>query len=212
LSRPNSSGRHALEGFVRDWLDVAGGRLGLGVTAEITRRREDVLVTLKSDGRGFGQRRPVQIASALQTLLEAAMARQGYREGVEVRLAEESAEGQQESHGLMSAIRAVAAKAAQQGRSFALGPMSVGDRKQVHQALSDLGQVWTQSEGDGIFRRLWIVPRTMVSGRSSHGASQPAASSHGTPAPGEHAHPSQAHGAHPHAKPNGGSESSGETS
>ncbi len=184
---------------MRDWLEVAGGRLGLGVSAEVSRRRDDILVNLKSDGRGFGPRRPVQVASALQTLLEAALSRQGYREGVEVRLADQSPEGLQESHGLMSAVRVVAAKAAQQGRAFALGPMSVGDRKQVHQALSDLGQVWTQSEGEGIFRRLWIVPRGLVSGRSTQHPAGPRAAPQ-TPAPD------------PVGTPDGGSESSGETS
>ena len=132
-------------------------------------------MTLTADGRGFGHRRPVQIASALQTLLEAAVARQGFREGVEVRLG--GAEGEaasEEAHGLMAAVRAAALTAVDRGRAFALGPMSVADRRQVHQALGELGQVWTQSEGDGIFRRLWIVPRKVVAGRAP-AAAEPAA-------------------------------------
>jgi len=61
--------------------------------------------------------------------------------------------------GLVEAAQALARRAVRSGRAFALGPMSVNDRRQVHQALGDMPEVWTQSDGDGIFRRLWIVPR-----------------------------------------------------
>jgi predicted RNA-binding protein Jag len=168
MSRPpHDRSRRGVEAFVRDWLDVAGGRLGLGVRAEISRRRDDLTVTLTADGRGFGPRRTVQVASALQTLLEAAIGREGFREGVEVVLASEPGAAAVEAQGLMAAVRTAAQQAAQRGRPFALGPMSVADRRQIHQALGEIGQVWTQSEGDGIFRRLWVIPRNQVAGRSA---------------------------------------------
>ena len=151
-------GRKGAEAFAREWLDTVASRLHVGLRAEIARGRSDLQVTLLSDGKGFGQRRPVQVASAVQTLLEVALAREGFREGVEVHFASDGTEAG-DSEGLHAAVRAAALNAVQRGKSFAIGPVSVADRRQIHQALGDLGSVWTQSEGDGIFRRLWVVPR-----------------------------------------------------
>jgi hypothetical protein len=67
-----------------------------------------------------------------------------------------------EEAGLNDAARALARTAAQLGRAYALGPMSVQQRRSVHQALGEVPEVWTQSEGDGIQRRLWLVPRQVA--------------------------------------------------
>jgi predicted RNA-binding protein Jag len=154
-----------VETFARDWIEIACGRLGLGLKAEIAHRRDDLRVTLTGDARGFGNRKPVQIASALQTLLQAALVRQGYRDAVDVQMAADVG-SETEAQGMTAAVRAAAVNAASRGRAFALGPMSWTDRRQIHQALNDVPQVWTQSEGDGIFRRLWVVPRSQVAGRA----------------------------------------------
>jgi predicted RNA-binding protein Jag len=151
--------------FTREWLDVAGAKLGLGLRSDIVHKRDSLTVTLTADGRGFGERRPVQVASALQTLLEAALSREGFRESVEVHLAGDAGAAAAEATGLSAAVRAAALTAAKRGRAFALGPMSVVDRRQIHHALGEVPEVWTQSEGDGIFRRLWIVPRSQMPGQ-----------------------------------------------
>jgi hypothetical protein len=96
------------------------------------------------------------LARALETVLAAA------RPGLpkpEIRVAGTLPDEPGRPEGLVEAAQALARRAARQGRAFALGPMSVNDRRQVHQALTDMPEVWTQSDGDGIFRRLWIVPR-----------------------------------------------------
>jgi predicted RNA-binding protein Jag len=162
----HGSTRHGagLETFVRDWLDLASARLDVGMAYELQPMGRALRVTLKAvEGAQFGDRRWVQVASALQTLLETAVSRRGFgSSAIEVQVQEAVTTGES---GLLAAVRQAAEAAVQRGRAFALGPMSVADRRQVHHALSDFPGVWTQSEGDGIFRRLWIIPRQLLPGR-----------------------------------------------
>lgn len=114
-----------------------------------------LLVRPSGAGAGAGVS-AATLAQALETLLTAAAPPgeprvQVRAEGVPVEYDEEA--------GLLEAARALARTAAQLGRAFALGPMSVQQRRAVHQALGEVPEVWTQSEGDGLQRRLWLVPR-----------------------------------------------------
>jgi predicted RNA-binding protein Jag len=163
----NKSGT-PLEVFVREWLEVATTRLGLGFAFELLPMGRSLRVTLKSlEGARFGERRWVQVASAVQTLLETAVVQKGFgHASLEVQIQEAASPDASGELGLVAAVRLAAERAVQGGRAFALGPMSVADRRQVHQALAELPQVWTQSEGEGIFRRLWIIPRQLLPGRS----------------------------------------------
>jgi spoIIIJ-associated protein len=52
----------------------------------------------------------------------------------------------------------LADKAKQTGRPVTLNPMSPRDRRIVHLALQDDGQVSTRSHGDGIYRKMTIHP------------------------------------------------------
>lgn len=106
-------------------------------------------------------RRWTQVANAAQTLVEAALVQAGRPEVVLVSLAEPSGRpsAPREDVGLVGAAKALAELVLRTERPCALGPMSVADRRLVHQALGEVRGVWTQSEGDGIYRRLWILPR-----------------------------------------------------
>lgn len=127
-------------------------------------------------------RRWTQVANAAQTLVEAALAQAGLTEAVLVSLAEPSGRpsAPKEEQGLVAAATALAELVLRTERPCALGPMSVADRRLVHQALGEVRGVWTQSEGDGIFRRLWILPR----GKAAVAPPSPAAEQPGTPAEG----------------------------
>ena len=45
------------------------------------------------------------------------------------------------------------------GKSLLLNPMSAHDRRVIHMALKEQQGISTRSEGDGIYRRLLIVPQ-----------------------------------------------------
>jgi predicted RNA-binding protein Jag len=161
-----------LEPFVSGWVEAAASRLGLGVAFELRRvptgGRELLQVVVTPPATGpLAQRRWAQVAHALQVLLEAALAQRGEADAaVEVQLVDAPVEGRPpplvEDRGLVAAARALAESAVRLGRAFALGPMSVADRRQVHQALGDVPEVWTQSQGEGIHRRLWVVPKSLL--------------------------------------------------
>ncbi len=109
-------------------------------------------------------RRWSKVAEALQSLCEAALVVRGDASGVEV-LLPAIVEGDgglglaDEDEALVQAALRLGRLAATQKRPFALGPMSANERRLVHNALSELAGVRTQSEGEGIYRRLWVLPR-----------------------------------------------------
>jgi hypothetical protein len=109
-------------------------------------------------------RRWSKVAEALQSLCEASLVVRGETAGVEVLLPAivegDAAVGlADEDEALVQAALRLGRLAASQKRSFALGPMSANERRLVHNALSELAGVRTQSEGEGIYRRLWVLPR-----------------------------------------------------
>jgi spoIIIJ-associated protein len=70
---------------------------------------------------------------------------------------------------LTALAQRLAGKVRQTGRVVTLNPMSPRDRRIVHMALQDEGEVATRSQGDGHFRKVLIVPAD----RSRKGSRQP---------------------------------------
>jgi spoIIIJ-associated protein len=60
---------------------------------------------------------------------------------------------------LVDLARRLADKAVKTGRPVPVEPMSAHDRRIVHMALADHGGVSTESEGEGLFRRVVIFPK-----------------------------------------------------
>ncbi len=110
-------------------------------------------------------RRWSKVAEALQSLCEAALLVRGELSSAVEVLLPAVVEGDaavglaDEDEALVQAALRLGRVAAAQKRSFALGPMSANERRLVHNALSELTSVRTQSEGEGIYRRLWVLPR-----------------------------------------------------
>jgi len=61
---------------------------------------------------------------------------------------------------LIDLARRLAEKAVKTGRPVPVEPMSAHDRRIVHMALADHGAVTTESEGEGLFRRVVIFPKS----------------------------------------------------
>jgi len=55
-------------------------------------------------------------------------------------------------------------KAVRSGKIVAVNPMSAHDRRIIHLALKETPGVTTRSEGEGIYRRLLIVPDPTLNG------------------------------------------------
>lgn len=60
---------------------------------------------------------------------------------------------------LVDLAKRLAEKAVKSGRPVPVEPMSAHDRRIVHMALVDDGRVKTESEGEGVFRRVIIHPQ-----------------------------------------------------
>lgn len=90
------------------------------------------LIVNKMVGRQLDISRPVSIDAA------------GYRERRE--------------ESLIELARRLSEKARQSGQVVALNPMSASDRRIIHMTLKEEPGVTTRSEGDGIDRRLLIIP------------------------------------------------------
>ncbi len=164
----------SLETFIRQALGASLWAFGLHGTVEVRFRRGPgrpafAATVAPSSGAGLELKRWRQVAAGLQALADAALALRGGPEvAVEVVLAAPSpapAGGEVEEDGWVTAARQAARRAVALGRAFALGPMTSVERRLVHQALSDLPEAWTQSEGEGLYRRLWVIPRSLVDRR-----------------------------------------------
>ena len=60
---------------------------------------------------------------------------------------------------LGESARQLAERAIAEGRTFKLGPLDPRSRRIVHLTLRDLEGVVTKSEGEGVFRRVCIIPK-----------------------------------------------------
>jgi spoIIIJ-associated protein len=130
----------------------------MGIIAEVRSREEPERIVLDVAGEegGLVIGKKGQTLDALQFLLNKIINRdtegrkpilvdcEGYRERREESLVE-------------LALRLVD-KVKQTNRSIMMSPMSAHDRRIVHLALDKVPGVTTRSEGEGNFRRLYIVP------------------------------------------------------
>lgn len=145
-------------------LEAFGLACGLETKSRPAQGRTVVRITLvPAPDQPLSPRRWGLVAASLQSLAEAALVARGTTDvAVEVSGPErppEAGEGAEAEDGLVRAAREAARRAAATGRAFALGPMNPVERRLVHQAIGELPDVWTQSDGEGIYRRLWVVPR-----------------------------------------------------
>jgi len=157
-----------VESWLKVALELASAAFGLEFEVEVRSRtasgRTVVRATLAQKGPApLSPRRWLQVTSALQSLAEAGAVARGLGQVV-VEVA--PAEGQElptpvtgQDDALARAVRALARRAAAQGRSVAIGPMSPAERRVLHEALGEVPEVWAQSDGEGVMRRLWVMPR-----------------------------------------------------
>lgn len=66
---------------------------------------------------------------------------------------------------LATAARALAEKSRTLGKVFTIHPMSAADRRAVHATVTGLQGVQTVSEGDGLYRKIHIVPAVSANER-----------------------------------------------
>jgi spoIIIJ-associated protein len=97
-----------------------------------------------------------QTLDALQFLLNKIV----YRDGgaPKVLVVDSGGYRQRREESLVQLALRLCEKATRTGKIIAVNPMSAHDRRIIHMALKETPGVSTRSEGEGIFRRLLIVP------------------------------------------------------
>lgn len=136
----------------------------MGVEAKLEAKEEGdhiaIAVTASKEGEEMGLRagHRTQVLDALQVVLNRALNRQNEpRRFVSVDVGDFR---QEEDPELVAMAKRLAEKATAIGKPIAVGPMNARDRRQVHLALAGVPGIKTQSEGEGVARRLLIIPVT----------------------------------------------------
>jgi len=143
-------------GLVRELLGRVVHGLGIDADVEVEDAEGRVTGTVSGGDLGLLIGRHGQTIDAIQYLANAVVHR---RQGEPVEVVVD-AEGYRErrARALCGVADRAVAEAARTGRPVALEPMSAAERKIVHTALQDRGDVTTGSEGDEPNRRVVVEP------------------------------------------------------
>lgn len=132
----------------------------MGFEAEVVPSENDERITLEVKGREtaliIGKKG--QTLDALQYLVNKIVSKkvgEGEGKGVTV-----DAEGyrSRRAESLVELAHQLAEKAKRTGRPVAADPMSAAERRIIHVALADMAGLRTESEGEGIYRHLVVIP------------------------------------------------------
>jgi spoIIIJ-associated protein len=140
--------------------EVLGGilqRMGIDATIDVREDGERTFLEIHGPEAGLVIGKKGQTLEALQYLVSKAVHRdepEGFHPVVV------DAEGYRERREatLVDMAKRLAEKAVRTGTTITMNPMSPHDRRIIHITLDKVPGVTTRSEGEGIFRRLLIVP------------------------------------------------------
>jgi len=147
--------------------DVLDGILArMDLDTEVTVREDEERIVLDVDGPDAGRAigRKGQTLDALQFLVNKIVNR--FPEGRRHIIVDSGDYRDRHDKGLVSMAKRQAKKAMQQGRVITLEPMSARDRRVIHLSLAKFDGVSTKSDGQGLSRRIQIIP---AGGRSGGG-------------------------------------------
>jgi len=131
--------------------------LGVGCRVDLQAGEpEGSVLQVSGDGSGLVIGRRGQTLDALEYLVNRIVSRGEEASGRVTIDVERYRERRKEY--LEQLAHRLADKAKQTGRAVTLNPMSPRDRRIVHLALQDDGQVSTRSQGEGLYRKMSILP------------------------------------------------------
>jgi spoIIIJ-associated protein len=147
----------------------------MGLEAEVVPSQDEERITLEVKGPETGLiiGKKGQTLDALQYLVNkitSKKAGEGESKGVTV-----DAEGyrSRRAESLVELAHKLAEKAKRTGRPVAADPMSAADRRIIHVTLADVAGLRTESEGEGIYRHLVVIPTGDGDGGGAGDAGEP---------------------------------------
>ena len=155
---PDDKAEHAAD-VLQDILDC------MDFEAEVEIREDGERIVLDIDGADAGRAigKKGQTLDALQFLVNKVVNR--FPDGRRHVVIDSGDYRERYDRGLISMARREAKRAVQQGKVVTLQPMSARDRRVIHLSLAKFEGVQTCSEGEGMDRRIQIIPAR--GGRSS---------------------------------------------
>ena len=128
---------------------------GLDLHAEVRLSDGSLAIDLTGPDRTLLLAEEGELLEAIETLVPRAIP--GGGEGLSCRVDSDGfRHGKEEALKTLARETAAAVKAS--GRAVRLEPMAPGERRLVHMTLAEETGVTTESEGDGLFKRVWINP------------------------------------------------------
>jgi spoIIIJ-associated protein len=131
-------------------------RMGYEVEVESSDGEEQLLINISGKDAGVLIGKKGQTLDALQFILNKV-----FRRDVEDHkpiVVDSGGYRQRRTEALVQLAQRLSEKATRTGKIVAVNPMSAHDRRIIHLALKETPGISTRSEGEGIYRRLLIVP------------------------------------------------------
>lgn len=142
--------------YAKEVLEGIIERMGLDTEVEVREDDEQVVldVTGEDAGRAIGKKG--QTLDALQFLVNKVVNR--FPEGRRYIVVDSGDYRERHDKSLVSMARREAKRALDQGRTITLQPMPARDRRLIHLSLAKFEGVTTRSNGEGLGRRIQIIP------------------------------------------------------
>jgi spoIIIJ-associated protein len=136
------------------------GRMGFEATVEASENDEKVSLEVKGPDSGLIIGKKGQTLDALQHLVAKVVFRgkEGTPEAGKPIQVDTEGYRQRRIESLEAMARRMAEKVVATQRALEVDPMSPADRRVIHMALANMPGVTTRSEGEGMDRRLVILP------------------------------------------------------
>lgn len=154
------------DGKAEEALDAVGGildHMGLDTDVDIREDGERVVLDITGPDAGRAIGKKGQTLDALQFLANKIVNR--FPQGRRHIVVDSGDYRERHDKSLVSMARREAKRAVQEGRVVTLEPMSARDRRVIHLSLAKFSGVTTCSEGEGMRRRIQIIPGRGGGGR-----------------------------------------------
>jgi len=132
----------------------------MGVEHEVVPSETEERITLEVKGpeTGLVIGKKGQTLDSLQYMVNKIVSKSlGEAEGKPITVDAEGYRGRR-AEALVELAHKLAEKAKRTGRPVAADPMSAADRRIIHVTLAEMKGLTTQSEGEGIYRHLVVIP------------------------------------------------------
>ncbi len=147
-------------------------RMGFGLTLQVDEQDDQIVIDLRTEVWAEAlEARELELAQSLELVVE-----KGLETETRKRLVlDVNGEKGRADIELASTARTFAEKAIAQQKILKLGPLDARARRIVHMTLKSFAGVTTESEGDGLFRRVQIKPTGLAEAggeESGHGGDE----------------------------------------